>query len=672
MSQSSGRSFQDAPPAYQERGASARHRDLPGFIPPPQPPVFPPFLQQWLALSLRSLSYLLSPILCILLWLAVFWTIWRVAFGSGKLVFQYTLKEVNHLGCQHLPRLAIDALALDCTSDLPDAFESASSSGIWPPSTPGQLGYSLATQTAPSNPVTADVQRALDRAVASDPLSREIALIAELTEHLFSRLHSSGSKDLKDQAAVIEDVDQTMRLIGRTVNDALFGLHTIIASIRVTSSLAMEELYTVSSSHSIRTCRAIGIPGLSLLVAGLQELGERLERLRLELDRTLLALHSQDGPMRQVQLSLAEHEESLRSVLFGELGRVWNNVRFRTGFGTAQVTSAIHGIERVIHMQQVFADTRSSVSVVKLDLEAISGRLREITQHIGRDDHDGLSLTATLRSVSRNGFPSFSARDHRDEAAPKKMFLESYVEHFISLRSEPKGTPCRAAVTETPENGTAQSNMPGTDSPTNLQVAFAAVTHRLPRALIAGSRRMLHALAQTFGPSPFSVVTLRLEGQATNDRPRVQTSFNPAMGLDSAAEGLTRMERERRANEEANDLAASDALRRSQGAAEARLRHGGPVQRQEAECKRATKELERKVLQADNERDDALERAEKAESRCEDDRDLGDELREVNAHLDQVCAELRSAKMQIKLQEYGVLLTKDTIDDQEKQLEGRM
>ncbi|KAL1693565.1 hypothetical protein GGG16DRAFT_88498 [Schizophyllum commune] len=105
-------------------------------------------------------------------------------------------------------------------------------------------------------------------------------------------------------------------------------------------------------------------------------------------------------------------------------------------------------------------------------------------------------------------------------------------------------------------------------------------------------------------------------------------------------------------------------------AAEARLKDTeARLKDTEAEHKRATKELERKVLQVENERDDALDRAAKAESRFEDDKDLGGELREVNAHLGQVSAELRNAKMQIKQLEDEVLLSQDKIDDLEKQLE---
>lgn len=58
------------------------------------------------------------------------------------------------------------------------------------------------------------------------------------------------------------------------------------------------------------------------------------------------------------------------------------------------------------------------------------------TQH--EDEYDDLSITDALRSVSRSGSPSFSARDYRDEATPKKKFSESYVEYSVSLRSEPK------------------------------------------------------------------------------------------------------------------------------------------------------------------------------------------------------------------------------------------
>ena len=58
------------------------------------------------------------------------------------------------------------------------------------------------------------------------------------------------------------------------------------------------------------------------------------------------------------------------------------------------------------------------------------------TQH--EDEYGDLSITDALRSVSRSGSPSFSARDYRDEATPKKKFSESYVEYSVSLRSEPK------------------------------------------------------------------------------------------------------------------------------------------------------------------------------------------------------------------------------------------
>ncbi|KAL1747869.1 hypothetical protein HDZ31DRAFT_72004 [Schizophyllum fasciatum] len=408
--------------------------------------------------------------------------------------------------------------------------------------------------------------------------------------------------------------------------------------------------------------------------------------------------------------------------------------------------------------------------------------------------------------------PPQDSEEEDNPATPytrRKSFLLDVINSTARPRMRTKGTPFRAAVPETPGNETEVSNIPGTLPRTNLQVAFAGVTPRFTRAPAAG-RRMSHPLAQTFVPSPSSggdsgAVSSDSESQPMNEgasfvstasshdlisNPRANLSFDPAMGLHSAAEGhavnrfnagklnnylhglnrrlqeenealvarLTRLEEDRRAGGEASDPAASSALRRlsagsgssrrisagstlsgvredpgaegwmeekaeleeiidtyktereqaldekvkaEQALADERAERArdkerwrdrmaevekgveaivtdlenkaraaeGRIKDMEAEHKRATKELERKVMQVENERDDAVDRADKAETRFEDDKDLGGELREVNVHLSQVSAELRNAKMQIKQLEDEVLLSQDKMDDLQKQLE---
>ncbi|KAJ7879992.1 hypothetical protein B0H14DRAFT_2708159 [Mycena olivaceomarginata] len=80
------------------------------------------------------------------------------------------------------------------------------------------------------------------------------------------------------------------------------------------------------------------------------------------------------------------------------------------------------------------------------------------------------------------------------------------------------------------------------------------------------------------------------------------------------------------------------------------------------------KDAERKAAEAQEERDAAMERAEKAEHVLESGRELGGELREANERVGKVLADLRNANSQIKELEDAVMQSDARIDDLEKEL----
>ncbi|KAJ6581666.1 hypothetical protein B0H19DRAFT_929437 [Mycena capillaripes] len=80
------------------------------------------------------------------------------------------------------------------------------------------------------------------------------------------------------------------------------------------------------------------------------------------------------------------------------------------------------------------------------------------------------------------------------------------------------------------------------------------------------------------------------------------------------------------------------------------------------------KDAERRTVEAQEERDAAMERAEKAEQVLESGKELGGELREANERVGKVLADLRSANSQIKELEDAVMQSDTRVDDLEKEL----
>ncbi|KAJ7117849.1 hypothetical protein C8R44DRAFT_832392 [Mycena epipterygia] len=80
------------------------------------------------------------------------------------------------------------------------------------------------------------------------------------------------------------------------------------------------------------------------------------------------------------------------------------------------------------------------------------------------------------------------------------------------------------------------------------------------------------------------------------------------------------------------------------------------------------KDTEKRMAEAQEERDVAMERAEKAERVLESGKELGGELREANERVDKVLADLRNANSQIKELEDEVMQSDARVDDLEKEL----
>ncbi|TRM60881.1 hypothetical protein BD626DRAFT_538434 [Schizophyllum amplum] len=314
------------------------------------------------------------------LWLIVILLVIATAYSGGKLVLGRAWDEVNSWGCEHLPWPVTSGLAWDCPSSTSNIYETQSAlNDIWRSS----------AFTGSSSDATFAGQ-ALSRAATADPVSREIALITELTDQLHTRLLSSGMEDLKELAIIVEEVHRTIHLIGGAVKQTAFGLLliTINISIHVTAVLALQELQGLALSQSVRACGMISSPtGVSNLADALHDQAQQLQTLLLTLRAALVSLRTQAGPMRRIQLSLAEHEENLRSTLFKLLDNAWIKVRHSVGFSTAFTRRNMHGMERVQWLQRVLADTRSSVTVIELELEAVTGHLQEIVGQISREEH---------------------------------------------------------------------------------------------------------------------------------------------------------------------------------------------------------------------------------------------------------------------------------------------
>ncbi|KAF5373341.1 hypothetical protein D9615_007388 [Tricholomella constricta] len=88
----------------------------------------------------------------------------------------------------------------------------------------------------------------------------------------------------------------------------------------------------------------------------------------------------------------------------------------------------------------------------------------------------------------------------------------------------------------------------------------------------------------------------------------------------------------------------------------------------EEEGSNQIKEMEKQVVEAEAERDTAMERAEKAERVLESGKELGGELRDANERVGKLMTELRSAQVQIKELEEEVMRSDHKIDDLEKDL----
>ncbi|KAJ6514991.1 hypothetical protein C8R47DRAFT_1190230 [Mycena vitilis] len=80
------------------------------------------------------------------------------------------------------------------------------------------------------------------------------------------------------------------------------------------------------------------------------------------------------------------------------------------------------------------------------------------------------------------------------------------------------------------------------------------------------------------------------------------------------------------------------------------------------------KDAERRTLEAQEERDAALERMQKAEEVLESGKELGGELKEANDRVGKVLADLRNANAQIKELEDAVMQSDARVDDLEKEL----
>ncbi|KAL1698704.1 hypothetical protein EV121DRAFT_274244 [Schizophyllum commune] len=373
-------------------GTSRQDRAL-----PPEPSLFDNLCRAFITPAISRLGELLlsgvfkvlAVITSLALLLAILFVIGASIYYGGKLVCQRVVEGASDWTCEHLSPSITNSLALNCPPAVSDASGRVAASDTLPSSvfTGFNAYHALAinVESTMAQPEIAEIQRALTRAVAADPVSREVALVAELASHLYSRLLASGSEDLKDLAAIVEEVDLAVRRVGSAVKDTAFALHALLVSVRVTADLALDELATVLLSQSVRACNQIHAPaGLPSLMDSLYAQRAQLEELLSILKVALEALRSQDRPMRHVQISLAEHEERLHLKLFKLLDHPWTSVRFRAGFGTAITQTVIRGLEHVSALHRIFVDTRSSVSVIELELDAITGHLRAIVEQMAR------------------------------------------------------------------------------------------------------------------------------------------------------------------------------------------------------------------------------------------------------------------------------------------------
>ncbi|KAL1750200.1 hypothetical protein FB107DRAFT_279871 [Schizophyllum commune] len=360
-------------------------------------------------------------IMILVVWFIVLAAIVTLVLLGGRLALRRVVAEASDWGCDNFPWLMTRGLAHVCPPTA-DTFDSVAASDTWSATvleglSPVDPAVAMRGGNAASGPVTADIQRALSRAVAADPVSREVALVAELTNHLYIRLLSSGSVDLKGQAAKVEEIDKTVRLMGTAVREAALGMNPLLISIHITATLALQELRALPASQSVRPCGKIYAIGLSSLADSLQDQRQHLEGHLATLRAALVTLRSQDEPMRRVQLSLAEYEEGLRTALFDLLGNAWTSIRFRTGLGSARIHGILHGIERVTDLQRVFSDARSSVGMIELQLDAVVGRLHEFSEQIAREDGpcgvylrtlEALMVRPSLEDVEDVGTPLIS------------------------------------------------------------------------------------------------------------------------------------------------------------------------------------------------------------------------------------------------------------------------
>ncbi|KAL1749613.1 hypothetical protein FB107DRAFT_280516 [Schizophyllum commune] len=245
-------------------------------------------------------------------WLVVVLLVVAAAYWGGQVVYLRAIRMARDWSCQNLPPSITTTLALNCSSATLDDPGRVTLGDAWPTSifsgmkaNPHAIDH---VATSASYTATADIQQALSRAVAADSVSREIALVDELAGHLYSRLLASGLEDMKGLASVVEEVDSAVRRVGCAVKETAFTLHTLLTSVRVTATLALDELHAVA------------------LVDSLQEQRKQLEKLLEILQVALATLRSQDRPMRHVQLSLAAHDEMLHFKLFRLLGHPWMNI----------------------------------------------------------------------------------------------------------------------------------------------------------------------------------------------------------------------------------------------------------------------------------------------------------------------------------------------------------
>lgn len=78
----------------------------------------------------------------------------------------------------------------------------------------------------------------------------------------------------------------------------------------------------------------------------------------------------------------------------------------------------MHGMERVQWLQRVLADTRSSVTVIELELEAVTGHLQEIVGQISRED---VPCTIYLRTLQATLYDYSPVRGAGEPESPPSL-----------------------------------------------------------------------------------------------------------------------------------------------------------------------------------------------------------------------------------------------------------